>query len=132
MRGVLFSLAFAALAGGGGAASADEPIGADAWRALTAGKTLYYYKDGELYGREYYPNDKGDVVFRFPNGFCSKGRWAFAEGKFCFAFEGELHCFEHVKRGDEIVVISDPEGDEQTVERIVDREPLSCDAALSS
>lgn len=120
------------LAAGAAAAGADEPIPPDAWKALTTGKTLYYYKDGALYGREYYANDEGDVIFRFPNGACAEGRWAFADGQYCFAFAGELHCFRHVKRGSEIVVIGEADGEEQTVERIVEREPLSCGQALDS
>lgn len=120
------------LAAGAAHSGADEPIPPEAWRALTTGKTLYYYKDGELFGREYYMNDKGDVIFRFPNGACAEGRWAFAEEKYCFAFAGELHCFRHVKRGDAIVVIGEEDGEEQTVERIVEKEPLSCSEAVES
>lgn len=114
------------------AAAGDEPIPPEAWRELTTGKTIYYYKDGKLFGREYYVNDEGEVVFRFPNGVCAEGRWAFAEGKYCFAFGSQLHCFQHVKRGSEIVVIGDEDGEEQTVERIVEAEPLSCAKAIES
>lgn len=132
MRGLIFSLAVAALAGAAAAGAGDKPISPDAWRALTAGKTLYYYRDGELYGREYYAGDKGDVVFRFPNGLCAEGRWAYAEGKYCFAYGPELHCFQHVKRGDDIVVIGEEDGDEQVVERIAAHEPLTCAPAIDS
>lgn len=111
-------------------AAQDAPIGPDAWRELTTGKTLYYYKDGELYGREYYVNEEGDVVFRFPNGACAEGRWAFAEEKYCYAFEGQLHCFKHVMRDGAIVVIGEADGEEQTVEQIVDDEPLGCGASI--
>ncbi len=121
-----------ALAAGAATAGADEPIPPEAWKALTAGKTLYYYKDGELFGREYYHGDKGEVIFRFPNGACAEGRWAFADGQYCFAFGGELHCFHHVKRGSEIVVIGVEDGDEQVIERIADHEPLSCGQTFDS
>lgn len=113
-----------------GAAAKDAPIGPDDWRELSAGKTLHYYKDGEFYGREYYVNPEGDVVFRFPNGVCAEGRWAYAEGKYCFLFENQLHCFRHVMRDDEIVVIGDEDGEEQTVEKIVDDEPIGCGAEI--
>lgn len=113
-------------------AASDEPIGPDEWRALTTGKTLYYHKDGELYGREYYKNEEGDVVFRFPNGQCAEGRWAFAEEKYCFAFGGQLHCFIHILRDGEIVVISLDDGSEQTVEQIAENEPLSCAQGVDS
>ena len=113
-------------------AGSDEVIGPDEWRALTTGKTLDYHKDGELYGREYYRNDEGEVVFRFPNGQCAEGRWAYAEEKYCFAFGGQLHCFLHIMRDGEIVVISLDDGSEQTVERIADAEPLSCSQGVES
>ena len=115
-----------------GAAAADKPIPPDDWRKMTLGKTLHYFKDGEPYGREYYMNPQGDVVFRFPNGVCAEGRWAYAEGKYCFAFGQELFCFHHVMRGDKIVVIGEEDGDEQTIESISDHEPLSCAKEVSS
>lgn len=134
MRGVMLALAVAALGGGALAAGAveDEPIAPDAWRALTTGKTLHYFRDGKLFGREYYRNDDGEVVFRFPDGLCAEGRWAYADGKYCFAYGPDLHCFLHVKRDEDIVVISDEDGDEQMVERIVEQEPLSCAEAIES
>lgn len=125
-------LAFMAFAGGALAEPGDEPIPPEAWRAMTAGKTVHYYQDGKLFGREYYLNEQGDVVFRFPNGVCAEGRWAYADQKYCFAFDAEVYCFRHVKRGDQIVIIAEEDGDEQVVERIVEKEPLSCDSALDS
>ena len=117
------------------AASAEEreaDIGPDAWRALTEGKTLHYYKDGELFGREYYAPDGDRVIFRFPQGQCAEGRWAYADGQYCFAYVGELHCFEHVLRGDDIFVKGVEDGSEQTVGEIVDNQPLSCAEAIDS
>lgn len=117
-------LAFPAFAG-------DAMIEPDAWREMTTGKILHYFKDGELYGREYYGPD-GDVVFRFPSGQCAEGRWAHADGKYCFAFDGDsrLHCFWHVMRDDKIVVIGEADGEEQTVEKIEDGQPLGCGSAI--
>ncbi|MEM7522446.1 MAG: hypothetical protein AAF360_01530 [Pseudomonadota bacterium] len=124
----------AGLSGGavGSVNAADALIGPDAWRALTTGKTLYYHKDGELYGREFYRNEEGDVVFEFPGGQCAEGRWAWAEDKYCFAFGGQLHCFSHVMRDGEIVVIGLEDGEEQTVETIADNEPLTCEEGIES
>ncbi|MEX2520237.1 MAG: hypothetical protein WD969_13005 [Paracoccaceae bacterium] len=132
MRVFLIAAAMALAAGAAVAASEDKPIPPEAWRELTTGKTVHYYKDGQPFGREYYINDEGEVVFRFPNGDCAEGRWAFAEGKYCFAFGNQLHCFHHVKRGSEIVVIGDADGEEQTVEQIEEGEPLSCSKAVDS
>lgn len=108
----------------------DAMIGPDAWRELSTGKTLYYFKDGELYGKEYYADDEGNVVFQFPNGQCAEGKWAHAEDKYCFAFGGQLHCFWHVMRDGQIVVIGEADGDEQTVEKIVDGEVLGCGSQI--
>ena len=116
---------------GAPAYAGDAMIEPDAWREMTSGKTLYYFKEGELYGKEYYGPD-GDVTFRFPSGQCAEGRWAHADGKYCFAFDGDtrLHCFWHVMREDKIVVIGEADGEEQTVERIEDGEPMGCGSAI--
>lgn len=132
MKRTILTCLLAICAVGALADPGDEPIPPEAWRAMTTGKTVHYYQDGKLFGREYYVNEKGDVVFRFPNGACSEGRWAYAGDKYCFAFDAEVYCFKHVKRGNEIVVISEEDGEEQTVERIVEKEPLSCDYAVDS
>ena len=127
-----FLLSVLLLAAATSATAKDAMIGPDAWRELSTGKTLYYFKDGELYGKEYYINDEGEVVFRFPNGVCAEGRWAYDDGKYCFAFEGSpvLHCFWHVMRDGQIVVIGEADGEEQTVEQIEDNEPLGCGSAI--
>jgi hypothetical protein len=110
--------------------AADALIGPDAWRELSTGKTLYYFKDGELYGKEHYLDDEGNVVFQFPEGQCAEGKWAYAEDKYCFAFGGQLHCFWHVMRDGKIVVIGEADGEEQTVEKIVDSEVLGCGSEI--
>lgn len=110
----------------------DAEISPDAWRTLTQGKTLHYFKDGELYGREYYAPDGKSTVFRFPNGLCAEGQWAFAERQYCFAYGGQLHCFKHIQRGDDIVILGLDDGEEQKVEKIVENEPLSCGEAVNS
>ncbi|MEM7547729.1 MAG: hypothetical protein AAF367_19555 [Pseudomonadota bacterium] len=110
--------------------AADKMIDPEEWRELSTGKTLYYHKDGELYGKEYYLNDEGDVVFQFPNGQCAEGKWAHADDKYCFAFGGQLHCFWHVMRDGKIIVIGEADGEEQTVEQIVEGEVLGCGAAI--
>ena len=112
------------------AAAKDALIGPDAWRELSTGKTLYYYKDGELYGKEHYIDDEGNVVFQFPQGQCAEGKWAFSDDKYCFAFGGQLHCFWHVMRDGQIVVIGEADGEEQTVEKIVEGEILGCGSEI--
>lgn len=121
--------ALPALAAEGGG---EAEIGPDAWRALTVGKTLHYHKDGRLYGREYYDPDGKRVVFRFPNGVCAEGRWAYADSQYCFLYLDEMHCFSHFMRDGEIYVVELEEGEEQKVEKIAENEPLSCAEALDS
>lgn len=135
MRLLIFGLVVSGFSAG--FALADEPVTAEEWRSLTAGKTLYYFKDGELYGREYYPardEDDNRVIFRFPTGECAEGSWEKVDDHFCFSFGSQLHCFSHVRRGDEIIVSGDDgdDGDEQSVGAFHEREPLSCAPAVDS
>ena len=119
------AIANALLAGIGGAA--DALIGPDAWREITSGKTLHYYRDGELYGREYYYPDGNKVEFCSAEGFHAVGRWAFREDTYCFAYFGDLHCFRHVLRDGDIFVIGvDGDEEEQQVDLITDGGPLPC------
>jgi hypothetical protein len=113
--------------------AADALIGPDAWRAMTAGKTLHYYRDGELHGREYYYPDGEKVEFCSADGLQAVGRWAFADDTYCFAYFGDLHCFQHVLREGEIYVVdvNDAE-DEQMVDHITDGGPPPCSEALKS
>lgn len=110
----------------------DALIGPDAWREMVLGKTLHYHKDGELYGREYYAPTGDRVVFTFAEGGCAEGRWAWSGDVYCFAYFGELHCFEHLMRDGDIIVKGVDDGDEQKVEAIVEDEPLFCGESVES
>lgn len=112
--------------------AADAEIGPDAWRALTEGKTLFYYRDGALYGWEYYYPDSVKVEFCSADGVHAVGEWGYSEGTYCFAYFGDLHCFRHVMRDGEIFVIDvnsgddGAGGDEQRVDRIANGGPIPC------
>lgn len=107
--------------------AADALIGPDAWRAMTAGKTLHYYQDGKLHGREYYHPDGEKVEFCSADGIHAVGRWAFSDDTYCFAYFGDLHCFQHVMRDGEIYVVDvNDEVDEQKVDHISTGGPLPC------
>lgn len=113
--------------------AADALIGPDAWRAMTANKTLHYYREGKLYGREYYYPDGDKVEFCSADGFHAVGRWAFADDTYCFAYFGDLHCFQHVMREGEIYVVDiNDEEDEQKVDLITDGGPLPCSEGSST
>lgn len=105
----------------------DALIGPDAWREITAGKTLHYYRDGALYGREYYYPDGDKVEFCSANGVHAVGRWAHKNETYCFAYFGDLHCFKHIMRDGEIFVIDvNNAEDEQKVDHITSGGPLPC------
>ena len=109
----------------------DVPIPLEEWRAMVEGRTVWYSLDGEHWGKEYFHPGKSSATFLARDGQCVTAPWVYAEGVYCFAYAG-MHCFRHVRRGEEIVVIPiEGEGGEQTVERIDDA-PISCEPPLSS
>lgn len=103
---------------------------AEAWRALVAGKTLYYSTAEGLVGREYYPPGGQRAIFEYAaDRSCFEGSWREVDGVFCFNYDGE-HCFFHLRRGDQIIA-RQMNGVDQTVVRITD-EKLTCAAGLTS
>ena len=109
----------------------DAPIPPEEWRAMVEGRTVWYSLNGEHWGREYFHPDKDSATFLARDGQCVTAPWAYAEGVYCFAYAG-MHCFRHVRRDGEIVVIPiEGDGAEQRVERIDDT-PISCEPPLSS
>jgi hypothetical protein len=107
-----------------------DPIPPEEWRALTAGRTVWYSLNGEHWGREYFDPERDRATFLGADGTCVTASWIYADGVYCFAYGG-MHCFRHMRRGDSIVVSPLGEGAEQTVEKI-DRTPISCEPPLSS
>lgn len=108
----------------------DVPIPLEEWRAMTEGRTVWYALRGEHWGKEYFHPGKDSATFLAASGECVTAPWAYAEGLYCFAYSG-MHCFRHVRRDGEIVVIPLGEGEEQRVEKIDDT-PVSCEPPLSS
>ncbi|MEL6584198.1 MAG: hypothetical protein AAFQ36_10240 [Pseudomonadota bacterium] len=118
--------------------SDDRHYTSEEWNDLAAGKTLYYFIDGQFFGREYYGFTGQFVRFQHVSGICFDGQWWHdAEAQaFCFAWPEETSCFHHVARGDEIVVLSADQAEDghwgvQTVEQITPG-GFSCDSALTS
>lgn len=107
-----------------------EPIAPEEWRSLTGGRTVWYTLNGEHWGREHFFADQDRATFLGADGLCVTAPWTYADGVYCFAYGG-LHCFRHLRRGTDIVVVPLGEGAEQRVERI-DRTPISCEPPLSS
>lgn len=132
-----------------GAASAEEPLPAfpplksdeipfspDEWRALSDGKTLFYLEWGRFTGRERYFAGSDRVVFqRTEDNGCSDGVYAFREapeaaggGLYCFYWD-ERVCFQHFKRGDQIIARR-VDGSEAVIFRI-NEEPVTCSDEVS-
>jgi hypothetical protein len=108
----------------------EEQISLDEWRALTAGRTVWYSLNGAHWGKEHFHPNEDRATFVGADGDCITARWIYADGVYCFAYGG-LHCFRHLRRGDEIVVSPLGSGMEQVVEQI-DRTPLSCEPPAMS
>jgi hypothetical protein len=111
-------------------APADQPIGLDEWRALTDGRTVHYEIGGQLWGREHFHKGRDSATFVAPDGQCMTAPWAYAEGVYCFAYQG-MDCFRHVRRGGRLFAVPlSGEGGAQEIVRITD-EPLSCEPPLA-
>jgi hypothetical protein len=120
----------AALAAGSGAPPEDEPIGLPEWRAMTDGRTVHYEIDGQVWGREHFHKGKDSATFVAPDGACMTAPWAYADGIYCFAYQG-MDCFRHVRRdGRMFAVPLSASGDAQEIVRITD-EPLTCEPPLA-
>lgn len=108
------------------------PVPPAEWRALTEGRTVWYFARDGLWGRELYrlgdaAPDGGFVTFEHRGGECLDARWRYEAGLYCFDFgAGPAHCFRHMRWQDRLFAIS-TSGDVQEVKRI-DRSGVSCGA----
>ena len=91
---------------------------------------MWYALRGRHWGKERFHRGRDTATFLSADGECVTAPWAYADGVYCFAYAG-MHCFRHVRRGEQIVVIPLGEGEEQTVTRIDDT-PVTCEPPLSS
>ena len=80
MRPTLLLLATALPAAG------QEPLTAEAFDALTRGRTYHYAEDGVPYGAEDYLDDR-EVIWSFLDGECMRGRWYPAGEAICFVYD---------------------------------------------
>jgi len=111
-------------------------IPAEEWRALTAGKTVVYEIDGEVFGFEAYRANSNDVTIRLADGQCVDGQWFMDQKAFCFIWEGGvLNCFNHKKLDDTIYVIGLVNGEETNdIQKVLEIAPIpvACGPALLS
>ena len=124
----LTALALPALAGT--LEPGDEPIPLQEWREMTEGRVVWYTLRGQHWGREYFHRGQDLATFILYDGTCITAPWGYADGVFCFSYAG-TDCFRHVRRAGEIVVIPIGAGEAQSVERISDDGPLSCEPPLA-
>lgn len=124
-------LAGSALAASSEPQPGDVPVSAAEWRRLTEGRVVWYSLNGEHWGREYFHPNRQRATFVYRDGTCVSAPWIESDGVFCFAYGG-LHCFNHVRRDGQLVVLPVDGGPMQTIERITDDGPLSCEPPLMS
>jgi hypothetical protein len=67
--------------------SAEEPLSAEDFDALTRGRTYVYADEAGPYGAEEYREDR-EVIWSFLDGECIRGRWYAADEAICFVYEG--------------------------------------------
>lgn len=112
----------------GSIAGAGERLDAEAFDALTQGKTFYYGEGGQPYGAEEYLDNRR-VRWSFLDGQCKEGHWYEADGMICFAYEDapEPHCwvFEQGARG-LIARFMGETGATELYEMQQTRQPLRC------
>jgi hypothetical protein len=108
------------------------------WRALSVGQTVFYFIDGQYFGREYYFPDGRAVRFQTASGICLEGFWRFDPSirAYCFLWPGDRVCFHHVRRGEDILIFAaEPNEDglwgTQSVEH-VEGGGFECDAGFTS
>ncbi len=90
MRGLCLALALF-----GTAALADPPLTAEAFDALTLGRTMTWAEFGQVYGVEQYLPDRR-VRWTVLGDDCKTGRWYPDGAMICFVYEDgpDRHCWE--------------------------------------
>ncbi|WP_143535583.1 hypothetical protein [Roseisalinus antarcticus] len=109
-------------------AQAETPLDAEAFDAITQGRTLTFLVDGAPYGIERYMADRR-VLWSFLDGQCALGEWYPQDDSICFLYDIDPEapqCWEVFKDGDGLrtVFTEDPdrpaiyrarEGDEEMI-----------------
>jgi hypothetical protein len=78
----------AMMAGSAPSTRAQEMLGAEAFDALTRGKTFYYGRAGAPYGAEDYLEGRR-VRWSFLDGQCKDGYWYEEAGLICFVYDDD-------------------------------------------
>jgi hypothetical protein len=80
------------------AQAADAPITAEAFEALSVGRTLTYSLSGKVYGTEQYLPGRR-VLWAFEGDECRVGQWYEDEGRICFVYQGgsDAQCWTYFR-----------------------------------
>lgn len=113
-------------------AEAGRDIPLSEWLGRAEGRTVWYYTQGGLWGRERYHPGAGYVTFQYWTGECRQARWSFSDGVYCFDFrDGPPHCFRHLEHEGRIWALPVDGGEAQAV-ILIDGTDLDCGPAPSS
>jgi hypothetical protein len=129
LAAVLFAVTLPCMAPASDLLPGDVPVPVEEWRSLTEGRVVWYSLGGAHWGREYFYRGRNLATFIGHDGTCMTAPWIEADGVYCFAYSG-LDCFRHVRRDGKLFVLPLGDGQPQTISRITDDGPLSCEPAL--
>ncbi|HPE26034.1 hypothetical protein [Albidovulum sp.] len=105
----------------------DRPLSAEAFAALTTGRTITYSSGGIYYGTEQYLPGRR-VIWTFGD-YCQEGRWDARDDMICFTYEDDEapSCWIFRRRADGLAAWDDddPEG-EPLVSTYQSRAPMAC------
>jgi len=68
------------------ASAGEEPVSPSAFRKYAEGWTLYFARDGELFGSERFERG-GKTRWRYEDGSCVRGVWRPSGAQICFLYE---------------------------------------------
>lgn len=132
LKGIAAAVVASALLSSGLAQEAmaeGTPMSPEEFRDYAEGYTLYFEKDGEVWGSESFA-EGGGVVWRYPTGDCMPGVWRPYEGRVCFYYGlgSEVLCWEMTKRKDDILgrLLDGPDAGLELTITGRDRRPLLC------
>jgi hypothetical protein len=124
LRGVITSLMILMPA----VSAAETPLTGDEFDALTQGRTLFFYSDGQAYGAERYREGRR-VTWTFLDGQCKEGRWYQDERFICFVYEDtpDPQCWTFFDAGTGLrALFEDRDGATELYEAGEAEEPLFC------
>jgi hypothetical protein len=109
-------------------AAAQTPMTADEFAAYATGKTLDYFADGQIFGREVYLPDRR-VRWAFTSEECKLGRWYGEGAHICFLYDGdpEPKCWTVWANGDGLAASYITDTPDIAPRKVLETdEPLAC------